>query len=98
MLECRNRKIIEENVLRSISRNFDELPEIGENISFLPEIKIAFDGYSEDDDEIEDLNEQSFAVYIYKCSGDENFISQSTKRPHGQSYIGQPKKFVTLYE
>ena len=91
-------KIIEEWVLRSISRNVDDLPEVGENISIIPEIKIAFDGYQEDDDGIEDLNEQSFAVYIYKCSGDENFISQSTKRPHGQSDIDQRKKFVTLYE
>jgi len=67
-------KIIEEWVLRSISRNVDDLPEVGENISIIPEIKIAFDGYQEDDDGIEDLNEQSFAVYIHKCSGDENFI------------------------
>jgi len=67
-------KIIEEWVLRSISRNVDDLPEVGENISIIPEIKIAFDGYQEDDDGIEDLNEQSFAVYIHQCSGDENFI------------------------
>ena len=67
-------KIIEEWVLRSISRNVDDLPDVGENISIIPEVKIAFDGYQEDDDGIEDLNEQSFAVYIHKCSGDENFI------------------------
>ena len=68
-------KIIEEWVLRSISRNVDDLPEVGENISIIPEIKIAFDGYQEDDDGIEDPNEQSFAAYIPKCSGDEHFIS-----------------------
>jgi hypothetical protein len=39
-----------------------------ENISVVPEIKIAFDGYQEDYDGIEDLNEQSFAVYIHRCS------------------------------
>ena len=66
--------IIEGWVLRSISSNVDDLPELGENISVIPAIKIAFDGYQEDDDGIEDLNEQSFAVYIHKCSGDENFI------------------------
>ena len=66
--------IIEGWVLRCISSNVDDLPELGENISVIPAIKIAFDGYQEDDDGIEDLNEQSFAVYIHKCSGDENFI------------------------
>ena len=66
-------KIIEEWVLRSISSNVDDLPTLGENISVIPEIKIAFDGYFEDDDGIEDLNAQSFAIYIHKSSGDENF-------------------------
>lgn len=65
---------IEDWVLRSISSNVVDLPEVGENISVIPEIKIAFDGYLEDDDGIEDLNEQSFAVYIHKNSGDEDFI------------------------
>lgn len=65
---------IEDWVLRSISSNVVDLPEVGENISVIPEIKIAFEGYQEDDDGIEDLNEQSFAVYIHKNSGDEDFI------------------------
>ena len=54
------KEIIEEWLRRSILRNVDDLPEIVENISVVPEIKIAFDGYQEDYDGIEDLNEQSF--------------------------------------
>ena len=54
------KEMIEEWLRRSISRNVDDLPEIVENISVVPEIKIAFDGYQEDYDGIEDLNEQSF--------------------------------------
>ncbi|MGI9346009.1 MAG: hypothetical protein ACR2PW_07080 [Gammaproteobacteria bacterium] len=67
-------KIIEEWVKRSILKNVDDLPEVGANISVFPGVKIAFDGYAEDDDGIEDVNEQSYAVYIHKNSAEEGFV------------------------
>ena len=40
--------------------------QIGENISTHPAIKIAFDGYGEDDDGVEDLDRESYVVYIHR--------------------------------
>ena len=41
--------------------DLDDLQE-GVNISPYQELKIAFDGYAEDEDEFEDLNMESYAV------------------------------------
>ena len=48
--------------------------EMGEDISPYPEIKIAFDGYAEDDDGEEDRSKQSFAVYIHKDADTDGFV------------------------
>ena len=63
-------------------RDPDE-PTIGENISDIPEIKIIFDGYGalETEDENGDYeyieggnkNMESYAIFIHKDSGKENF-------------------------
>ncbi len=45
--------------------------QVGVDISPYPQIKIAFDGYAEDDDEVEDLNMESYAVYIHKHAADQ---------------------------
>ena len=47
--------------------DLDDLQE-GVNISPYQELKIAFDGYAEDEDEFEDLNMESYAVYIQGSS------------------------------
>ena len=58
-------------------RDADDL-EIGHNISDIPEIKIIFDGYGAletEDDYIEggNKNMESYAIFIHKDSGQENF-------------------------
>lgn len=63
-------------------REPDEL-EIGENISNIPEIKIIFDGYADLETEDENgeyvykeggnTNMESYAIFIHKDSGQENF-------------------------
>jgi hypothetical protein len=55
-----------------------EYLEIGENISYLPEVKIIFDGYGDLDGEDEyieggDKNMESYAIFIHKDSGQEDF-------------------------
>jgi hypothetical protein len=56
----------------------EEALEIGENISDIPEIKIIFDGYADletEDEYIEGGNKnlESYAIFIHKDSGQENF-------------------------
>ncbi len=48
--------------------------DVGEDISPYPEIKIAFDGYAEDDDGDDDESKQSFAIYIHKDADTDGFI------------------------
>jgi len=48
--------------------------QVGVDISPYPQIKIAFDGYAEDDDEVEDLNMESYAVYIHKEAATVGFV------------------------
>lgn len=45
----------------------------GENISPFPPIKIAFDGYAEDEGGDEDYNSLSFVMYVHKGSGQKGF-------------------------
>ncbi|MDC0069413.1 hypothetical protein OAL10_11595 [Gammaproteobacteria bacterium] len=53
--------------------DLDDLQE-GVNISPYQELKIAFDGYAEDEDEFEDLNIESYAVYIHKEAASVGFV------------------------
>jgi hypothetical protein len=48
--------------------------QIGENIRTHPAIKIAFDGYAEDDNGIEDLDRESYAVYIHRDAATPGFV------------------------
>ena len=54
--------------------------EVGVNISPLPAVKIAFDGYAEDDDGIEDLDRESYAVYIHRNAAAPGFIFPEHQR------------------
>ena len=47
---------------------------VGADISPYPEIKIAFDGYAEDDDGDDDKSKLSFAVYIHKDADTDGFV------------------------
>ena len=54
--------------------------EVGVHISPLPAVKIAFDGYAEDDDGIEDLDRESYAVYIHRNAAAPSFIFPEHQR------------------
>ena len=54
--------------------------EVGANISQLPAVKIAFDGYAEDDDGIEDLDRESYAVYIHRDAATAGFTFPEHQR------------------
>jgi hypothetical protein len=53
--------------------DWDDLQN-GENISLFPEIKIAFDGYGENDDNTDNLSLESYAVYIHKDAANSGFV------------------------
>ena len=61
--------------------NINDL-QVGVDISPYPQIKIAFDGYAEDDDEVEDLNMESYAVYIHKEAADTDFVFPPHEATH----------------
>lgn len=48
--------------------------EVGKDISPIPQIKIIFDGYGETEEGEEDLNNESYAVFIHKFSAGKDFI------------------------
>lgn len=47
---------------------------VGQDISVLPEVKIAFDGYAETEHGDEDLTSESYAIYIHKESAERGFV------------------------
>ena len=86
-------------------RDVDSLV-IGENISDLPEIKIIFDGYGDLEDEDENgeyryteggnTNMESYAIFIHKDSGQENFeFPEHELSPW--CLIHRPKEEVCIY-
>lgn len=54
--------------------------EVGVDISPYPTVKIAFDGYAEDDDSIEDLDRESYAVYIHRDAATAGFTFPEHQR------------------
>jgi hypothetical protein len=54
--------------------------EIGVNISPYPTVKIAFDGYAEDDDGVEDLDRESYVVYIHRDAVTPGFVFPEHER------------------
>ena len=54
--------------------------EIGVNISPYPTVKIAFDGYAEDDDGVEDLDRESYVVYIHRDAATPGFVFPEHER------------------
>ena len=79
----------------------EEALEIGENISDIPEIKIIFDGYADletEDEYIEGSNKnlESYAIFIHKDSGQENFeFPEHDMTPWG--LIHRPEEEVCIY-
>jgi hypothetical protein len=72
--------------------------EIGENISDVSEVKIIFDGYgySEETDEQDDKNLESYAIFIHKDSLTENFdFPEHDLTPW--CLIHRPKEEVCIY-
>lgn len=83
----------------------DEL-EIGEDISDIPAVKIIFDGYGDLEDEDENgeyryteggnKNMESFAIFIHKNSGQENFVfPEHDLTPWG--LVHRPDEEVCIY-
>ena len=63
-----------EYFLEKARANTDDLT-IGEDISPIPELKIIFDGYGEDEDTgDEDCNSESYALFIHKDALNKNFV------------------------
>jgi hypothetical protein len=54
--------------------------EIGVNISPYPTVKLAFDGYGEDDDGVEDLDRESYVVYIHRDAATPGFVFPEHER------------------
>jgi hypothetical protein len=54
--------------------------EIGVNISPYPTMTIAFDGYAEDDDGVEDLDRESYVVYIHRDAASSGFVFPEHER------------------
>jgi hypothetical protein len=86
--------------LETMWRDPDDLV-IGDNISDIPEVKIIFDGYGDletDDDYVEggNKNMESYAIFIHKDSGNEDF-----EFPEHQltawALIHRPKEEVCIY-
>jgi hypothetical protein len=72
--------------------------EIGENISDVSKVKIIFDGYgySEETDEQDDKNLESYAIFIHKDSLTENFdFPEHDLTPW--CLIHRPKEEVCIY-
>ncbi len=72
--------------------------EIGENISDVSEVKIIFDGYgySEETDEEDDKNLESYAIFIHKDSLTEDFeFPEHDMTPW--CLIHRPKEEVCIY-
>lgn len=72
--------------------------EIGENISDIPEVKIIFDGYgyNEETDEQDDINMESYAVFIHKDALKRNFeFPEHEFTPWG--LIHRPTEEVCIY-
>ena len=63
-------------VLYCLKSKINQKREYGENISIYKEVKIAFDGYSENEDESEEKRRQSesYAIYIPKNCLEDAFI------------------------
>ena len=91
--------------LDSMWRDSDDL-NIGEDISDQREIKIIFDGYGDLEDEDENgeyryteggnTNMESYAIFIHKDSGKENFVfPDHDLTPFG--LIHRPKEEVCIY-
>lgn len=61
-------------LVKSMNRYPDEL-EIGENISDVSDVKIIFDGYgcSEETNEPDDVNMESYAIFIHRDAVNEGF-------------------------
>ena len=47
---------------------------VGEDISPIPELKIIFDGFAEDDNGEEDQSNESYALFIHKDALNKNFV------------------------
>ena len=68
-----------EYFLEEAKANTDDLV-IGENISPIPELKIIFDGYQEDEDTGEDIySSESYAFFIHKDALKKGFIFPNLK-------------------
>lgn len=76
----------------------DENLEIGEDISDLREVKIIFDGYgyNEETNEDDDVNMESYAIFIHKDALQEDFVFPEHELTPW-ALIHRPKEEVCIY-
>lgn len=88
------KQIIEKWVRDSLDEADSYDFQVGEDISPYPEIKIAFDGYAEDDDGNENRSQLSFALYIHADATTDGFTFPSHEYEFG---ILSHRPFVEVY-
>jgi hypothetical protein len=85
------------HLLNVMWRDPDDL-EIGENISDVCEVKIIFDGYgyNEETDEQDDINLESYAIFIHKDALTEDFeFPEHDMTPW--ALIHRPKEEICIF-
>lgn len=68
-------KILEELLIESRAQA-EDITTFDKDISCIPELKIAFDGYGEDEEtgELSDKNNESYVIYIAKGADKDGFV------------------------
>ena len=88
-------KLIELFTQISIQSKNNENPIYGEDISIFKELKIAFDGYSEDEENLNNKS-RSYVTYVHKNSADASFVFPE----HEQTILGamqRPGSEIHIY-
>jgi hypothetical protein len=70
---------------------------IGENLSPFPSIKIAFDGYAEDEDGDDDIGSLSFVMYVHKGSKQQSFYFPEHKKTGWDMILSRDEEEVTIF-
>ena len=70
---------------------------IGENISPFQSIKIAFEGYAEDEDGDDDYSSLSFVMYVHKDAGTKGFIFPEHELTGWGIILSREEEEVTVF-
>ena len=70
---------------------------IGENISPFKSIKIAFEGYAEDEDGDDDYSSLSFVMYVHRDTGKKGFVFPEHVVTGWGIILSRDEEEVTIY-